>query len=171
MIYSTLLLLLFYTQTTYTHQSTIAVLRNFGGLNKEETQNFLFPRIAKYILTQEQATLSTNQINHIWENFSALDLIRNNVDQTRLPRIGNSSFELRNIMMITDNTALFKILFDADIIDLQETNVIFGSQFKEDKNSNVYLYRTIDKVRSAMIRGDTCVLLKLEQLYDSLYVD
>ena len=99
-----------------------------------------------------------------------MQLIGKNVEQTKDPkRNTNDTYELRNIMMITDNSALFKVLFDAKILKLNKTHIIFGSKFDEDKNSNVYLYRTIEKVRSAMSRGETCILLKLDQLYHSLY--
>eukprot|EP01083_Nonionella_stella_P272242 923023_1 len=144
-----------------------AVLRNFGGLDHKQTEEFLFPKISKCIL--KDAELTEDEIENIWHQCSPLNLIRTNIKQTRAKRKVNTVFQLRNIMMITENPALFKILFDANILQLNETHVIFGSKFENDKDSNIYLYRTIDTVRSAMIRGDTCVLLNLDQLYDSLY--
>lgn len=39
--------------------------------------------------------------------------------------------------MITENTALFKILFDSNVLDLKTTDVIFGSNFQDDKHSKI----------------------------------
>ena len=72
-------------------------------------------------------------------------------------------------MFIADSPVLWKILFDSGILNVGDTEVIFGSKFISDSESTIYLYRTLERVRSAMIRGKTVILLKLDQLYDSLY--
>ncbi|ETN99344.1 hypothetical protein RFI_38137 [Reticulomyxa filosa] len=64
---------------------------------------------------------------------------------------------------------MWKILFDSGIAAVESTEVIFGSNFPGDVHSTIYLYRTIERIRSAMSNGKLCILLKLEQLYDSLY--
>ncbi|ETN98043.1 hypothetical protein RFI_39478 [Reticulomyxa filosa] len=137
-----------------------AVMRNFGGMTKEQTEEFLFPKIAKYFYGN---VLPKPEI--IWKQFSPLHLIRNNIEQSR----DIKRPEMRNIMLITESPVMWKILFDSGITTMESTEVIFGSKFAGDINSTIYLYRTIEKVRNAMSTGKICVLLKLEQLYDSLY--
>eukprot|EP01084_Bolivina_argentea_P310586 537479_1 len=145
-----------------------AILRNFSGLNVENTESFLFPKIANTIY--KEGALSNEIKECIWTKYSPLNLIRNNIQQTQNKRRPqNTLFELRNVMMITQNVVLYQLLFDSNILQTAESNVIFGSKFRDDVNSNIYLYRTIDRVRSSMLSGKVVVLLKLEQLYDSLY--
>eukprot|EP01084_Bolivina_argentea_P291650 501269_1 len=140
-----------------------AILRNFGGETKEQCEEFLFPKIAEKILSS--GNINTQQI---WRQFSPLQLIRDNIRQTR-DKSRSKSYELRNIMLITESPVMWKILFDSEIVHIGQTEVIFGSKFKNDIGSTIYLYRTIEKVRGAMQSGKVCILLKLEQLYDSLY--
>ena len=140
-----------------------AILRNFGGETKQQAEKFLLPKIAEHIL-------STGNVDEerLWREFNPLSLIRDNIRQTRdLQR--PKTYEIRNIMLITDSPVMWKILFDADILQIADTEIIFGSKFKNDMGSTIYLYRTIERVRGAMQSGRVCVLLKLDQLYDSLY--
>ena len=140
-----------------------AVLRNFGGETKAQAERFLLPKIAEKILVS--GNVNTQQI---WQRFNPLTLIRDNVRQTKELSRPRSS-ELRNIMLIADSPVVWKILFDAEVLNIAETEIIFGSKFKNDVGSTIYLYRTIERVRGAMQSGKVCVLLKLDQLYDSLY--
>eukprot|EP01083_Nonionella_stella_P284313 967834_1 len=140
-----------------------AALRNFGGETKEQAEAFLFPKIAEKLLSSGNITGQ-----EIWRRFNPLTLIRDNIRQTRdLQR--NKADEFRHIMLITESSMIWKILFDSDILRADQTDVIFGSTFQNDINSTVYLYRTTEKIRDAMKKGNNCVLLQLEQLYDSLY--
>eukprot|EP01084_Bolivina_argentea_P213002 361926_1 len=72
-------------------------------------------------------------------------------------------------MFIADSLCSWKLLFDSDILNIVQTEVIFGSTFENDINSTIHLHKTIERMRGAMLLGKVCVLLKLEQLYDSLY--
>ncbi|ETO14750.1 hypothetical protein RFI_22618 [Reticulomyxa filosa] len=137
-----------------------AVMRNFGGMTQHQTESFLFPKLARFCYG---GALPKSEI--IWNKFSPLHLIRNNIEQTRdLQRP-----DMRNIMLITESPVMWKILFDSGIAAMESTEVIFGSKFSGDMHSTIYLYRTIERVRNAMSNGKLCILLKLEQLYDSLY--
>ncbi|ETO20718.1 hypothetical protein RFI_16499, partial [Reticulomyxa filosa] len=139
-----------------------AVMRNFGGMTKEQTESFLFPKISKNLLDGDLLNGED-----IWETYSPLRLIDDNIRQTRMDN--PPSNEMRNIMLITESPFMWKVLFDKGIASPESTDVIFGSKFAGDIDSTVYLYRTIEKVRTAMSAGRLCLLLKLEQLYDSLY--
>ena len=140
-----------------------AVLRNFGGETKQQAERFLLPKIAEHILST--GMVDTEQL---WKKFNPLSLIRDNIRQTRdLQR--PKSYELRNILLIADSPAMWKILYDANVLQIADTEVVFGSKFKNDIEFDFYLHRTIDKIRGVMESGRTCVLLKLDKLYESLY--
>ena len=62
-------------------------------------------------------------------------------------------YEMRNIMFITPTTVLWKVLFDCGILDVENTEVIFGSKFVNDIDSNIYLYKTLEKIRLTMSRS------------------
>ncbi|ETO22355.1 hypothetical protein RFI_14843, partial [Reticulomyxa filosa] len=141
-----------------------AVMRNFGGLTKAQTESFLFPKISNYLLENSEKL----DLTEIWKRFSPLHLIRDNIQQTRSEE-RPPTFEMRNIMLITESPFMWKILFDSGIASLDFTEVIFGSRFAGDADSSLYLYRTIEKVRNIMSTGRLCILLKLEKLYESLY--
>ena len=135
-----------------------ATMRNFGGASKQQSDFFLqkikaqLPCIKN--LTDQQ----------LWQKFNPLSLIKQNIIQTN-KGIDN----LRNIMLITDSSLMWKILFDSNILNISDTDVIFGSRFKNDTQSTIYIYRTIERIRNAMSCGRKCVLLKLDKLYESLY--
>ncbi|ETO22963.1 ring finger protein [Reticulomyxa filosa] len=129
------------------------VLRNFGGLTKQQTETFLFPKISKHLKIPTTS------------EFSSLHLIRNNIEQIKEP----NSPCMRNIMLITEFPTMWKILLDSGIATMDSTDVIFGSRFLEDQRSNMYLHQTIEHVRNSMKNGRLCILLQLDQLYDSLY--
>ncbi|ETO31218.1 ring finger protein [Reticulomyxa filosa] len=137
-----------------------SIMRNFGGMTKEQTEAYLFPKIAQCFYN---GALPVSEF--IWKDVSPLQLIRLNIEQTQHPKTPS----MRNIMLITESPVMWKILFDSGIAMTESTEVIFGSKFPGDIHSTIHLYRTIEKVRNAMATGKTCILLKLEQLYDSLY--
>ena len=104
----------------------------------------------------------------MWKKFSPLKLIKNNISQTR-DEARDRMYEMRNIMFIAESPVLWKILFDCGILGVDDTEVIFGSKFLNDIDSNIYLYKTLEKIRLTMSTGKVCVLLKLDELYDSMY--
>ncbi|ETO26771.1 hypothetical protein RFI_10361, partial [Reticulomyxa filosa] len=138
-----------------------AMMRNFGGMTKRQTEEFLFPKI-------KAALYSINEFPSsevLWNQFSPLHLIQNNIQQTQQIE----SPDMRNIMLIAESPAVWRILFDPSIASTKSTEVIFGSKFSEDRNSTIYCCRIIEKIRHAMSAGKVCILLKLEQFYESLY--
>ncbi|ETO06491.1 hypothetical protein RFI_30897, partial [Reticulomyxa filosa] len=140
------------------------VMRNFGGMTKKQTEDFLFRKIGKYICNGNDPSTEL-----IWGSLSPLHLIHNNITQTRQQAQSPNKYEIRNIMLITESPVMWKILFDSGIASVDTSEVIFGSRFSGDAHSTIYLYRTIERVRNAMNTGKLCILLKLEQLYDALY--
>ncbi|ETO22336.1 hypothetical protein RFI_14862 [Reticulomyxa filosa] len=141
-----------------------AIMRNFGGMSQKQTESFLFPKIVKNLLESGEELNSAD----VWKSCSPLKLINDNIKQMR--SVDKSpTYDMRNIMLITESPFLWKILFDSGIILMDSAEVIFGSRFVGDVVSTQYLYHVIEKVRNAMNTGKTCVLLKLERLYDSLY--
>ena len=111
--------------------------------------------------------LSQCKIDQMLNNCTALRLIARNIEQTRAKREYPSTFELRHIMVITNNPrAIPQILFDKKILKPQRTNL-----FDRDETCIDHLYGTISKIMTAMRRGKTCVLLQshFRQLFHSLY--
>ncbi|ETO28711.1 hypothetical protein RFI_08416 [Reticulomyxa filosa] len=135
-----------------------AALRNFGGMTKKDIEIYLLPKIKSYWLNDDL------QIDP-WKCHTPLHLIKNNIEQAQ----DEESPDIRNIMFIADYPAMWKILFDSGITSIQSTEVIFGSRFAEDQSSAMYLYQIIEKMRRTMNYGGLCILLQLDQLYDSLY--
>ena len=139
------------------------ILRNFSGLTKERMESYLFPKIEKYIITENRIITED-----VWMNKSPMQLIQNNIEHTNDPK-RQEWYEIRNLMVIAENPAMWRLLFDAGIVSIKNAEVIFGSQFTNDVASNVYVYQTIERVKAAMQTGKVCVLLKLDQLYGSMY--
>ena len=138
-----------------------SVLRNFGGMTRLQMKQFLFPRIAKNILSK--GNISSEIENLIWNKFSSLQLIKDNIGQSR-----DIAFTTRHMILIVDSPALWRILFDSGVLNSSDSEVLFGSQFIDDNESDIYLHHTINRVQSAMIEGKTLLLLRSDVLYDNL---
>ncbi|ETO14710.1 hypothetical protein RFI_22658, partial [Reticulomyxa filosa] len=88
-----------------------AVMQNFGGMTQQQTEAFLFTKLARFYYG---GAMPKSEV--IWNKFLPLHLMKH---------------------------------------------------FR-DVHSTIYLYQTIERVINVMSNGKLCILLKLEQLYDSL---
>jgi hypothetical protein len=114
--------------------------------------------------------LAKEDSTELFKDYSPLKMIADNLRETRTPeRVRKTGYDPRNIMAIVDSPLVWRILFDAGVCDVADTEVIFGSRFVNDRDSTLYLYRTIERTQSAMAKGRTCVLLKLGAIYDCFY--
>ena len=130
----------------------LSILRNFGGVPKDETQ-----RILKIFETKTGISLSSVVAMPRPTN---KELIEMNLDDKSMAR---------HLMLLTTNNAALPLLFDCSIVNLSDTLVLFGSDFPEENNDNFALSLQLQKIKLAMSDGKTVVLVHCESLYESLY--
>eukprot|EP01084_Bolivina_argentea_P268488 456046_1 len=107
--------------------------------------------------------------NLMWNTYSSINLIKENILQSQNQTKMNSDYDQRHIMLITDSETTWKFLYDMNILQHVTSRVIFGSQFRNEQNSSLLFHQNIEKIKNAMSNGYTVVLLHLNRLYDSLY--
>ena len=140
-----------------------AICRNFGGLNED-----LFD---KYMAELILETVDFSDFQSTYDEMTAINLIRSNISQTaseqKNPQTQN--YEMRHVMLITDTEVSWKYLYDLDVLNQNTSRVIFGSKFKNDRNSSLHFHQQLESIKNAMVSGHTVVLLHLNELYESLY--
>eukprot|EP01084_Bolivina_argentea_P132578 233977_1 len=104
-----------------------------------------------------------------WTTYSSIKLIKENLFQSQNQTEMNFDYDQRHIMLITDSEITWKLLYDMNILEHATSRVIFGSKFRNEKNSLLLFHQNIEKIKNAMSNGHTVVLLHLNRLYDSLY--
>eukprot|EP01084_Bolivina_argentea_P268492 456053_1 len=142
---------------------TAAISQNFGGLMKNQFDTFLFP------IMSEIFGFNYGMANLMWNTYSSINLIKENILQSQNQTKMNSDYDQRHIMLITDSETTWKFLYDMNILQHVTSRVIFGSQFRNEQNSSLLFHQNIEKIKNAMSNGHTVVLLHLNKLYDSLY--
>ena len=70
-------------------------------------------------------------------------------------------------MILTKQNAALPILFDK-ILSYKNAQVIFGSDFPNDKSNELYHFMNIQKIKQCMAIGKTVVLVNCEPIYESL---
>ncbi|XP_004363423.1 hypothetical protein CAOG_03695 [Capsaspora owczarzaki ATCC 30864] len=165
-----------------------AVRRNFGGSDEHEMHQFveIFRRNIQaqldHLAVLHQDVYSSGSraaeaqpddldFNESSDN-NVLSLVQANLASTRAEqRRGGGMMTLgdsRYLLLLTDNYSAFDILFSNGILNENETVVIFGSPFPND-DSQIQIYRNINRIKMCAETGRTVVLLNLESLYESLY--
>lgn len=71
----------------------------------------------------------------------------------------------RHLMILTSSQAILPLLFSCEILQRQTTDVLIGSGFQMDLNE-LHLVQQIDRVKVAMSKGETCVLLNHNNIYE-----
>lgn len=125
-----------------------AVLRNYGG-RPQELQRVAHTFFARLGLTIPLDLLRKTRVE---------DLIRQNTSES----------EARHLMLLTRNNAALSLLFDRGILNLNTTEIIFGSDFPLDQ-TDLQICLNIQRVKLCMAEGITVVLVHCESLYESLY--
>ena len=74
----------------------------------------------------------------------------------------------RHLMLLTHNAAALQLLFDGGLLREEEVDVLFGSRFKEDL-SELMLVQQVNRVKVAMAKGHTIVLVNHDNIYEALY--
>ncbi|KNC55646.1 uncharacterized protein AMSG_01915 [Thecamonas trahens ATCC 50062] len=123
-----------------------AVLRNFGG-RPAETKAVLATFFRTIGLPLERAP-----------PLSVTQLVAQNLAQ----------IEARHLMLLTKNNAALGLVFDSGLLTLDNTQVIFGSDFPLDQ-TDLQVCLNIQRVKNCMAEGVTVVLVHCESLYESLY--
>lgn len=128
-----------------------AVYRNFGGVPR------CLPEILKIFFAAVGFGLEEIESSPA---MPVLDRIRDNIQDT-----GS-----RNLMLISENNASLHHLFDQKILNLKDTDIIFGNGYLEStQNDDTHIVMTIQKIKVCMSEGRTAVLVGCEDLYNSLY--
>ena len=130
---------------------SIALCRNFGG--------------KKELLDKVLQTFYTNCFNNNNES-SSLEL--NYPPIEKLIQLNLNDSNARHLMILTKNNAALPILFGSHLINEKFTNVLIGSEFKDDK-TELHLITQINQVKLAMAEGKTLILLNHDNIYEALY--
>ena len=144
-----------------------AVYRNFGGLRKDQLDvqlimDNIFRQQSPEAKKDAQRLDSKLGLHWIKENIAESRSFKGNVNANDLSR---------RIMFLTDEVnSGWQILFESGILDIEKTEVIFGSHFRQDKNSSTNLCHSINRIKNCMETGNIVVLLHVDDLHDSLYV-
>jgi len=127
-----------------------AVHRNFGGV----------PRCLNDILKSFFSAVGMSEdAIHSPPYTSVLDKIKDNITDT----------SARNLMLLSENNASLHHLFDQKLLNLKDTEVIFGNPSANDMSDDTHIVMTIQKIKICMAEGRTVVLVNCEDLYNSLY--
>ena len=102
-----------------------------------------------------------------WNGVRAVD--RNLVQTRSVKDVVTVGAQTRHIMVLTDFETSWQVLFDSNTLDNNSTVVIFGSQSRQDLNSSVNPYHSINRVKNCIEAGVVVILLHLEDLHDALY--
>eukprot|EP00761_Pharyngomonas_kirbyi_P011055 gb/GECH01011079.1/.p1 GENE.gb/GECH01011079.1/~~gb/GECH01011079.1/.p1 ORF type:complete len:1561 (+),score=386.09 gb/GECH01011079.1/:1-4683(+) len=90
---------------------------------------------------------------------SSLELIQENLHDRHARHL---------MVMAKDQNMALQTLFDKKVLQVDETDVLFGSDFPAD-TSDLYLSMSLKRIRLCMAEGRTVVLIHCEALYESLY--
>lgn len=142
-----------------------AIMRSFGGMQDVDTRAI----VGQSFWSMNQFLLSDfDGVDGMVRANPALELVRENLKD--LPREGRGGREPggRHLMVLSENESGLDILLDEGIITNDDTELILGSAFPEDK-TKLRTYHNINQIKEAMKVGKRVVLLHLEALYESLY--
>eukprot|EP01052_Picozoa_sp_SAG31_P003961 SAG31_NODE_158_length_21979_cov_6.851691_2_plen_3236_part_00 len=138
------------------------IARSFGGFRYEDQIEIIwtpFYNNCKHLLAQSYDTPAALE-----DSVHVLDMICGNL--VDLPTDDRSG--ARHLMVLSDHESALQVLKDKNILDMQKTTVLYGSNFPGDK-SVLAMYSTINKVKNCMEAGHTVVLMHLDEIYESLY--
>lgn len=122
-----------------------AVARNFGG------QPEMFQDILRTYLDEFDPSYRP-------ESVPIMTLIIDNL----------KSENSRHLMLLTKNGTALPLLFESGILDPNHSTILIGSGFEDDQ-AELHLVKQINDVKLAMLRGDTCVLVNHDNIYEALY--
>jgi len=125
-----------------------AVLRNFGGRPEE------IEKVVNIFFNELHLSLPTE----LWVAMSTKKLIHDNLQQ----------MDARHLMVLTKNNAALGLLFDTGILNMDKTEIIFGSDFPLDQ-TDLQICLDVQRIKLCMAEGITVVLVYGERLYESLY--
>ncbi|XP_077861744.1 E3 ubiquitin-protein ligase rnf213-alpha-like [Saccoglossus kowalevskii] len=135
------------------------VLRNFDGhdqINPEET-------FKEYC----EKHCSKNRSDESAIHCTVMGLVKSNLDSD------GSTGENRYLLLMTKNNAAYKIIRcnkinGTPLLNERKILVIYGSKFKADQEYS-QICKNVMRLKYAMENGETVVLIKAENVYESLY--
>ena len=144
-----------------------AIFRNFGGMTGKDCEEFLFREIYQPTMLNSGTNNSERMVyNSILEQFSTSSLINSDI---KLP----CACEICLVMIMSDTSLQSHSLTDGNTTNIKN-NKIFGirsqliSQIKNHAVSMLIVHQK-ELMHHSIRNGIILVLLKLEQLHDSLY--
>ncbi|KAH3762622.1 AAA+ ATPase [Pelomyxa schiedti] len=149
--------------------------RNFGGLEKAQ-----FSKLVEMFFDRINVALA--RFRELLWNASTLDERGAVVQSTDIPMIRESLAErlldsddpntapFRYIMLLdpTENEAAVSLLFDLKLCDRATTSVCYVGDFADDRDQRVKA-AIIEKVKTAMERGETVLLVNSTSIHSSFY--
>ena len=135
-----------------------AVKRNFGGITDIDVLR---------VFSKSLTGLDASEIGPLSD---PLSLIRASLDPPLNPgsvREESAFDRSRYLLLLTENYVALDILFQSNILN-QDTKVMFGSSFPQDKES-FNICHNINRIKVHMELGEVVVLTNLSNLYESLY--
>eukprot|EP01084_Bolivina_argentea_P294342 506421_1 len=127
-----------------------AICRNFGGLTEDQFEIYL----QQLMLETLDLSQDDNAISNL-SGMNAINLIRSNIIQSSSVKHSPTelNYDMRHIMLITNSEVTWQYLYDMNVLKHSTSRVIFGSKFKNDKNSSLHLHQNIEKIKNAMSLG------------------
>ena len=129
-----------------------AVERNFGGLIG----------INSFEIFQQWVYLDYNEDRG--PGYSPFELIEANLISHQGPFYSRN----RYLLLLTENYAALDIIQQTQLIDKNDSRIIFGSSFPNDSQYST-ICRNINLIKSYIETGRTLILTNLLNLYESLY--
>ena len=111
-------------------------------------------------------------MQHLLEVFCKSCFIEDKVDFLVPPTVtlitdNLKSITARHLMVLTAHENCLSLLLGTGCI-AKEATVLIGSNFKDDLQE-LHLIQQINQVKNCMARGETCILLNNEHMFESLY--
>jgi hypothetical protein len=125
-----------------------SIQRNFGGRPRE------MERVIEIFFQKVGMLQQLPRLQYM----PVLDLIVENL----------KSLQARHLMILTKNNVALSLLYDYHLVDHDNSEVIFGSDFPLDQ-SDLQICLNIQRIKNCMAQGRTVVLIHCEGLYESLY--
>lgn len=152
--YGSIKMMLSYTQDQkcISHEEIItkAIQRNFGG-SSDINPVQLFQNCIR-----ERSLPPDLEISH------TLSLLKENMGKQQ------AGLMSRYLLLLTTNHAAFHIIQMTQLIDAENSEIIFGSGFPQDQDYS-QVCRSVSRVKICMETGRPVVLLNIHNLYESLY--
>ncbi|XP_064628010.1 uncharacterized protein LOC135487838 [Lineus longissimus] len=127
------------------------ILRNFGGFTTVSDRN----EILKYFM------------KHLKEHLPGIELFT--AQTLELIQENLSDQQSRHLLLLSSGDSALSVIQNQLTAQKINHNVIFGSKFKDDQNSEDYHCRKLSEIILCMEQGTVLVLKDLDSVYGSLY--